>query len=323
MARQRVQSALAPLDLGGVRTISIRERKNLVRRSQFAHAVDPDCSVREFLAALPALLAAGELREAAARAAASIRGGRPVVAALGGHVIKVGLAPLIIDLMERRMLQGIVMNGATAIHDYEIALIGETSEDVQENIADGSFGMARETAAAFAEASAAGAGGRGLGRALGEHILAGGHAHAEASVLAAAARLGLPCTVHVAMGTDIIHMHPQLDGAAMGAATHVDFRILAALVAGMEGGTWINVGSAVVLPEVFLKVVNIARNLGHRLAGLTAINFDMMSHYRTSQNVLKRPVERGISILGHHEINIPLFRIALLGAVQEGARTGP
>ncbi len=308
-----------PLDLARVRKIPIRERRNLVSHARFARCADPRGSFRDFFASLPGLLAAEALRAAVAHTAASVRGGRRVIAALGGHVVKVGVAPLLIDLMERGILHGVVLSGATAIHDYEVALIGETSEDVGSNIADGSFGMAHETAAAANAAAREGAAGTGLGRALGTRILAGGHPWAHHSLLAAAARLDLPATVHVAMGTDIVHMHPEIDGAAMGEATHIDFRILAAVACELEGGVWMNIGSAVVLPEVFLKVVNIARNLGHALAGLVAIDFDMQRHYRTSRNVLERPVARGFSILGHHEINLPLFRMALLGALEEGA----
>ncbi|NRA74984.1 MAG: hypothetical protein HRU16_03505, partial [Planctomycetes bacterium] len=211
------------------------------------------------------------------------------------------------------------MNGATAIHDLELALIGETSEDVEQNIADGSFGMSQETAEAFRESAEEGARGVGLGAALGNWIQSTDSPHVELSMLAAAHRLEIPATVHVAIGTDIVHMHPGVAGASMGEATSIDFRILAAVVKELQNGCWLNIGSAVVMPEVFLKVVNIARNMGESLDGITAINFDMLPHYRTSKNVLERPVQRGISLIGHHEINLPLFRLAVLQKIHTRA----
>ncbi len=310
-------SGVEPLNLAGLSSIPIAQRKNLVTRGAFATVADPQGSIRELLASFPEILAGSEFRAAVRSTVNSVKRGNPVVFAMGGHVVKVGMAPLLIDLMERGVIHALVMNGATAIHDYEIALIGETSEDVGANIQDGSFGMARETAAAFAQAAALSTRGVGLGRALGELINAGDqdagdHPHADVSLLAAAARLGIPTTVHVAMGTDVVHMHPEMDGAELGRSTHLDFCTLAAIAQQLAGGTWVNIGSAVILPEVFLKVISMARNLGYPLKGLTAINFDMLSHYRTSVNVLSRPVERGISILGHHELMLPLFRVALL-----------
>ena len=332
-----MEPRLQPLDLSAVRSRPIAERHNLVSHTRFARPVEPDATFSRWFDSLPRLLAVEELRAAVECTLRSHRGGHPVVVALGGHVVKVGLNPLLIDLMERGVIDALVMHGATAIHDYEIALIGETSEDVAAGLDDGSFGMSHETAVAFAAAASRGAEGSGqgigqgigLGRALGERILsepANGvpaHPHARLSLLAAAARLGLPATVHVAMGTDIVHMHPEIDGATLGSATHCDFRLLAALALELDRGTWINMGSAVVLPEVFLKVVNIARNLGRPLAGMTAIDFDLQHHYRTSRNVLERPVQRGISILGHHEINIPLFRLALIAALESEREGSP
>ncbi|MFN0057044.1 MAG: hypothetical protein ACKVX7_01180 [Planctomycetota bacterium] len=312
---------IEPLDLRRVRSIPIAERRNKVRVREFAGVPGPHCTTEELLASLPRLLAADELRAAAECTARTIERGAPVVLALGGHVVKAGLAPVIIDLMERGCVSALAMNGATAIHDYEIGLIGETSEDVTANIADGRFGMARETAVAYAAAATrAAAAGRGLGEALGAQILAAGHPDfLRHSLLAAATRLEIPATVHVALGTDVVHMHPEMDGAALGAASLYDFRLLAGIATRLAGGVWMNLGSAVVLPEIFLKVVNLARNVGYPLRELTAINFDMLQHYRTSVNVLRRPVERGISITGHHEINIPLFRVALLLELKRAA----
>ena len=301
-----------PVDLDQVKPIPIGQRRNIVHRDQFRPPCDPAGSIEDLFDSLPDILAASDLKAAAAAVADSLESGAPVVAALGAHVVKVGMGPLIIDLMERGVLSAIAMNGATVIHDLELALIGETSEDVEQNIADGSFGMSAETASAFRESGLEGARGGGLGAALGHWIQSVESPHAELSMLAAAQRLGIPATVHVAFGTDIVHMHPEVAGAAMGEATSIDFRILAAVVKDLENGCWLNIGSAVMMPEVFLKVVNIARNMGKSLDGITAINFDMLSHYRTSKNVLERPVHRGISLIGHHEINLPLFRLAVL-----------
>ena len=301
-----------PLDLDQVKPIPIGQRRNLVHRDQFRPLCDPAGSIEDLFDSLPDILAARELKNAAEAVSASVESGAQVVAALGGHVVKVGMGPLIIDLMERGVISAIAMNGATAIHDLELALIGETSEDVEQNIADGSFGMSQETAEAFRESAEQGARGVGLGAALGNWIQSTDSPHVELSMLAAAHRLEIPATVHVAIGTDIVHMHPGVAGASMGEATSIDFRILAAVVKELQNGCWLNIGSAVVMPEVFLKVVNIARNMGESLDGITAINFDMLPHYRTSKNVLERPVQRGISLIGHHEINLPLFRLAVL-----------
>ena len=301
-----------PLDLDQVKPIPIGQRRNLVHRDQFRPLCDPAGSIEDLFDSLPDILAARELKNAAEAVSASVESGAQVVAALGGHVVKVGMGPLIIDLMERGVISAIAMNGATAIHDLELALIGETSEDVEQNIADGSFGMSQETAEAFRESAEQGARGVGLGAALGNWIQSTNSPHVELSMLAAAHRLEIPATVHVAIGTDIVHMHPGVAGASMGEATSIDFRILAAVVKELQNGCWLNIGSAVVMPEVFLKVVNIARNMGESLDGITAINFDMLPHYRTSKNVLERPVQRGISLIGHHEINLPLFRLAVL-----------
>ncbi|MCA8960621.1 MAG: hypothetical protein KDC38_08920 [Planctomycetes bacterium] len=302
-----------PFDLSRIRPIPIAQRKNKVRREEFGSLADVDASIGEFIDSLPRILAADELRHAAQWTAESVARGAPVFVAMGGHVVKVGLAPVVNDLMRRGIVRALVFNGSTAIHDSEIAMIGQTSEHVEVNVADGSFGMAHETAALFAAAlERARREGTGLGGALGREIVEQQLPFPGDSMLAEAARLGIPVTVHVGIGTDVIHMHPEIHGDALGAATHHDFLLLAALVTELDHGTWINIGSAVVLPEVFLKAVNMARNVGHSLEGITAINFDMLQHYRTSVNVLRRPVARGISLTGHHEINVPLFRIALL-----------
>ncbi|HVY62840.1 MAG TPA: hypothetical protein VHF22_14380 [Planctomycetota bacterium] len=312
----------APLDLSRTHPYPIAERENLVDIAKFGRPVEPGASASEFLSSLPAFLGAESLRELAAAIARSRRAERPVVFAMGAHVVKVGCGPLVIDLIERGIVTAVAVNGAFAIHDYEIALLGATSEDVGDTIRDGSFGFARETGEAYARAAKRGLEtGKGLGRALGEEILgdpgtgAKPLPNAKLSVVAACAKKGIPCCVHVAMGTDTVHMHPGASGADLGGASHLDFRLLGAVACDLEGGVWANVGSAVVLPEVFLKLVSIARNLGNKLDDVTSANLDMIAHYRTSANVLARPVRRGISILGHHEILIPLLRLAILDAL--------
>jgi hypothetical protein len=249
---------------------------------------------------------------------------------MGAHVVKAGCGPLVIDLIERGIVTAVAVNGAFAIHDYEIALVGATSERVDVTIRDGSFGWARETGEALARAARrAVETGQGLGRAFGLEVLEGPAEappaargplpNAAASVLAACARARIPCGVFVAVGTDTVHMHPAISGADLGAASHLDFRIMAGVASDLEGGVWANIGSAVILPEVFLKVVSIARNLGNALDDVTAANLDMLSHYRASANVISRPVKRGISLLGQHEILLPLLRVAILDRLEKTA----
>jgi hypothetical protein len=301
-----------PLDLSSTRAHPIGARANKCEVDRFRAPAAADASVEELLASFPDFLGARSLRELAQCIAASHVGGRHVVVALGGHGVKVGCGPLFIDLIERGIVTALAVNGAFVIHDYEIALQGATSEYVDETIRDGSFGWAQETADAFARACARGAReGIGLGRAMAletEKLPQARH-----SVLAACARLEIPITVHVAIGTDTVHMHPALSGADLGESSHIDFRIAARIATELEGGVWLNVGSAVVMPEVFLKLVSIARNLGHPLEDVVAANLDMQRHYRTDANVIGRPVSRGIEVLGHHEINLPLLRHAILG----------
>jgi hypothetical protein len=276
----------------------------------------PGGSLAQFVAGLPRVLAADDLRAAADAMIRARRAGRPVIMGMGAHVIKVGLSPLIVDALERGALTGLAFNGACMIHDVEMALAGRTSEDVAEALADGSFGTARQTGE-FINSAVAARAEAGLGRAVGEALLAAAPANLELSLLAACARLDLPVSVHVAVGADIIHMHPSFDGAATGLASHHDFRLLVAQVGDLKGGVFMNVGSAVVLPEVFLKALSAARNLGHPAKDFTTINLDMIRHYRPQTNVVCRPVltgGRGISITGHHEINFPL----LLAMVREG-----
>jgi hypothetical protein len=275
-------------------------------------------SFAAFFAALPDILAVKTLRAVAKAVADAHRKGRPVIIGIGAHVIKVGLAPIVADLMDRGIVTAVAMNGAGIIHDFELALMGHTSEEVDAEIDDGRFGMAEETGRILNEAIQQGAQrGQGLGEAVGRYI----HRSADqfpnraTSILATGARLGIPVTVHVAVGTDIIHMHPSADGAAIGATSLLDFRRLAAVVASMEGGVYLNVGSAVILPEVFLKALSLGRNLGHPLADITTVNMDFLSHYRPQTNVVRRPTQkggRGYSLTGHHEIMLPLLAAAVM-----------
>jgi hypothetical protein len=306
-------SRVTPLNLEGIKTYSILEREHLVSRDEFAVPVDPDASLDEFLDSLPGYLAVNRLRELAEAIALARAGGKRVLMGIGGHVIKVGLGPLLADLVERGAITDLVLNGAAAIHDCEIALIGKTSENVAETIVDGSFGMVAETAEVFARVFQRGAeGDRGLGRALAEELAGGAYPCRDQSLVYRAARAGAELTVHVAIGTDTVHAVPGADGAAIGAATHTDFRRLAAIVADLSGGVYLNVGSAVLLPEVFLKSVAVARNLGHAVNEVTSANLDMLQHYRPTRNVLERPVARGLALTGHHEIMVPLLRAEIL-----------
>jgi len=310
-----------PLDLRRLRMKSRAERAHKVALSALGQATPPGCSFAKWFASLPAFLGAEELRATVAAIVAARRAGRPVVLAFGGHVVKTGCAPLIIDLIERGIVTALASNGSGAIHDLELAETGATSEEVADTIRDGSFGMVRETCARMSQAAERGARGGGLGRALGEVLLESQAPHKELSLFATAARVGIPATVHVAVGTDTVHVDPGLDGAALGRATLADFHKVCAVVAdlgartaGGAGGVWLNVGSAGGLPEVFLKAVSVARNLGHSLEGMHTANFDMLRHYRPTQNVVGRPVAPGFghTVIGQHEILLPLLRQAVV-----------
>jgi hypothetical protein len=310
----------SPADLSKLRLYSIHEREHISQIDAFAKTPAAGASFAEWAASLPGFLGVNRLRAAVDAIVAARRADRPVVFAMGGHVVKVGCGPIIIDLMRRGIVTSIACHGATAIHDFEIALIGATSEDVGGNIRDGRFGMVRETAEFFAvaakEATRHGAGyGQTIGRLIAERKLPS----ARLSMLSIAAELGVPATVHVAIGADTVHMPAEVDGAALGAATMTDFRILCGIVERMgassgPGSVWCNIGSAVLLPEVFLKAVSVARNLGANLDELVTVNLDQLRHYRPAQNVLTRPVApgRGYDISGHHEILLPLLRQLLI-----------
>jgi len=313
-----------PFDLSRVSTRSLEGRESIVAVSRFG--VVPDVGddgaidVGALLDSLPDFLAARNLRALSSHIARAHRGGRGVAVAMGGHVVKTGCAPTIIDLMRRGIVTSLHMAGSTAIHDWEIAQAGQTSEDVAAGLGGGAYGMSDETGRAFAEAAARSrSDGVGFGRALGLGLLESNAPHAEVSMLAEAARRKLPCTVHVAVGTDTVHMHPQTVGADTGAATQLDFQIACTVVSRLDHGVWLNIGSAVIMPEVFLKAVTVARNTGHPVDDLTTANFDMLRHYRPLTNVVKRPPARGWDFAGHHEIMVPLLRAAILHALAQPA----
>ncbi len=304
-----------PVDLSRIRTEPLAQRPSLVRIEQAASRTGPGASASQLVDSLPDLLAARDFRELIDAIAHAHRDGRPVCLALGAHVIKCGLSTLVIDLMERGVITALVTNGACAVHDYELAAVGKTSEDVAARLPDGSFGAAADTAHALNEAALNGAE-KGFGRALGELILAKKLPHAQSSLYAAAAQLGLPATVHVAIGTDVVHMHPVTDASALGRATLTDFRLLVSVVSDLEGGVYLNFGSAVVLPEVFLKALSAARNLGAEVKNFVTADFDMIKHYRPMENVVRRPGGRGLSFTGHHEIMLPLLRQAIIDRLE-------
>ncbi len=304
-----------PFDLAGLKTYSLDSRVSKVFAEDLGKPVSPDATVGEWLEALPNQLAGKWIKRAATVLATAAEAKATVVAAIGGHVIKTGCGPYLIRLMEEGVIGAVAMNGATAIHDYELALAGKTSEDVGACLLAGTFGMAREVADAYSHAAREGAKGGGLGRAFGDLLVdqanRGLLSQPKASVLLAARRLGLPLTIHVAMGTDIVHMHPQVGGADLGEASLLDFRRLCSVVASMKNGVWWNIGSAVIMPEVFLKAVSVVRNFGHDISGLIAINLDKEAKYRSMVNVLQRPASEGIELTGHHEILLPLLYPAI------------
>lgn len=297
----------------------IRERRHKVSLASFGRPCRKGESFRRFLLSLPDILAATEFREVVGAVVRARRRSRHVVLCMGGHVIKCGLSRVVIDLMRRGVVTAVAMNGAAAIHDFEIALIGRTSEDVQRGLDDGTFGMARETGEMMNEALAVGAAeDLGAGWAIGRAVIERRLPHRDASVLARAVRLRMPATVHIAIGTDIIHQHPGADGAATGKATMDDFRIFTEVVADLADGVILNFGSAVIMPEVFLKALTVARNAGGGPRRFTAAVFDMARQYRPMENIARRPVARGgrgYYICGHHEIMLPLLARAVVEAL--------
>lgn len=306
-----------PLDLEKLKVYSIKERKNIVNLNQFVTLIPPSKQFKAFFESMPRLLGARDLNMVISSIINAHKMGCNVVMAIGAHVIKCGLAPIIIDLMERGIVTCVAMNGSVAIHDYEISLIGGTSEDVAKGLEDGSFGMAKETAEAFQAASATGNNNKiGLGKAIGQKIIDDNNKYSKYSILSAGARLNLPVTVHVAIGTDTLYMHPNVSGSDLGGASHVDFKILSSIVASLENGVWLNIGSAVIMPEVFLKALTVARNLGHKVEDFITVNMDMIRHYRPETNVIKRPAKQGYTIIGHHEIMLPLLYMGIMSRLE-------
>jgi hypothetical protein len=310
------------LDVQRARTYPLGGRPSKVATSALGGSLEAGLRFSEWLDRLPDILAAADVRFAARTIAAARLANRGVALGMGAHAIKVGLTPLLVDLMERGVLTSVALNGAGIIHDFELAAAGKTSEDVGPGLDRGAFGMARETGGTLNRVIRdAAADGLGLGEAIGRHIEAERYPHRALSVLAAGARLGVPVTVHVAIGTDIIHMHPSADGAAIGATTLRDFHRFAEVVAGLAGGVYVNLGSAVVLPEVFVKALNLARNLGHPVRPLYTVDLDFLRHYRPGVNVVARPTARGgrgIHITGHHELMFPLLAGAVLEELARG-----
>ncbi len=316
---------IRPLELGRVRTYPLKSRPSKVSIQDFAKPAGPKLPVRDWLKTLPRILAGSDFRAVVAALERAREKHKPIIWGLGGHVIKVGLGPVLIDLLKRGYLTAAALNGAALIHDFEVALVGATSEDVPAGLGRGRFGMAEETGRYINDAIKSGdERGIGIGEAVGAFLNRyRGARFRKWSMVGAAYQRAVPVTVHQAIGTDIIHNHPALDARALGAASHRDFLLLAALVRRLEGGgVYLNVGSAVVLPEVFLKCVNLAANLGHRLRGITTVNMDFIQHYRPSQNVVLRPIaaaggskgrqtSHGYALTGHHELMVPLLAASL------------
>ncbi|HEX8846155.1 MAG TPA: hypothetical protein VF791_16000 [Pyrinomonadaceae bacterium] len=309
---------IRPLDLDGVHTYPLATRPSKVTVKDFASPVSEPSTLRDFLNSLPNILAVQSLRALSRRIKIARELGKPVIWGIGGHVVKTGMSPVIIDLMKRGYVSAIAANGSVLVHDAEIALVGSTSEDVDASLGEGAFGAADETGKLLNAAAREGARAAvGLGEALGRALVERNPAHCDYSLLCAAYQRRVPFTAHVTIGADIAHFHPSADGAALGETTHTDFRLLAEMVRRMDGGgVYLNVGSAVVLPEIFLKAVTLVRNLGHPLSDMTTANLDFIQSYRPLTNVVRRPVAdgagRGYSITGHHELIIPLLAAQLI-----------
>ncbi|HXX56489.1 MAG TPA: hypothetical protein VEI96_00645 [Thermodesulfovibrionales bacterium] len=305
-----------PVSLKKIKTYPLCSRRSRVEIESAALPHESGGSFRAFLEGLPSFLAASDLKAVIRAVVRARKNDRPVLLGMGAHPIKVGLSPVIIDLMKRGIITGISTNGACIIHDFELSLSGRTSEDVATELCTGRFGMAKETGRELNAAIRRGVSkGYGIGRSVGEYIFKSKNRFRDKSIFSEGFRLGLPLTVHVALGTDIIHMHPQADGAMIGEGSLTDFRLLASIVSDLEGGVFMNLGSAVILPEVFLKALTIARNLGNRVEEITTVNMDFIQHYRPRENVLRRPTlkkGRSYALTGHHEIMLPLLAAGII-----------
>ena len=319
---------IKPLDFDGVSTYPLQERKSKVNAGMFGKPMDGSENILGFISKLPHILAGDSLRTLIRAILYARASNRPIIWGVGGHVIKVGLGPVINDLLQSGLVTGIAMNGSAAIHDFEVALCGATSEEVEEQITGGRFGMARETAEYMNAAVDSGAADHiGMGEALGRFLTQNSKLrtqYSSMSVLVEAYSRKIPVTVHVALGTDIIHAHPQASGQNLGDVSYRDFRLFCSMARELDGGgVYLNIGSAVVLPEVFLKAVSVVRNLGHSLEEFTTANLDFIQHYRPTQNVLKRPTQhsgQAIALTGHHEIMLPLIAAALKASLNGHAQ---
>lgn len=311
-----IKKEYKPVTLKKIKTYPLSCRNSKVKVASSASPCKKGGSFKTFMHSLPSILAASDLKEVVLAIVKARRNNRPVVLGMGAHAIKVGLSPIITDLLNRGIITAIATNGACIVHDFELSLAGATSEDVAAEICSGSFGMARETGKDLNLAINKGVKkGHGIGRAVGEYISKSKNRFKAKSIFAEGFRLGIPVTVHVALGTDIIHMHPEADGALIGEGSLRDFRLFSAVVSDLEGGVYINLGSAVILPEVFLKALTIARNLGNKVEDFTTVNMDFFQHYRPRENVLKRPTlknGRAYALTGHHEIMLPLLAAAVI-----------
>ena len=313
-----VYKDLQPIDLTAVKTYELASRPSKVTVADFARPPGENDTVAEFLVKLPNILAVQSMKELAARLARARSLGKPIIWGIGGHVIKTGLAPILIDLMERGFVTAVAVNGSVLVHDTEIALVGSTSEDVDASLGQGDFGAAKETGEILNRAACRGRDdGIGLGEAMGREVSESQPANADKSILCDAYERKIPVTAHLAIGADIGHFHSSCDGAALGETTHRDFRLMCSLVREIDGGgVYLNYGSAVILPEIFLKAVTVVRNLGGELTDITTANFDFIQGYRPSANVVRRPTAdgagRGFAITGHHELTMPLFAAMLI-----------
>ena len=305
-----------PISLDEVKSYPLKKRPSKIKVDDFGDAWQPGGSMNRWLESLPKILAGNDFTEIVDRFVRAAASGKTIILAMGAHAIKVGLNPIILDLMNRQILSSIAMNGAGIIHDAEVAMVGCTSEDVAEQIGTGKFGMAEETGKLLNAAISEGAKqGLGIGRSVGAMLIRENFPYNRYSLLARAFELDIPVTVHVAIGTDIIHFHPNADGASIGKASHLDFRIFARLVSTLEEGVFINLGSAVILPEVFLKALTLVRNLGYQARDFTTVNMDFIRHYRPMTNVVHRPTldgGKGYNLVGHHEIMFPLLAAAVI-----------
>ncbi|MEW6215239.1 MAG: hypothetical protein AB1478_08600 [Nitrospirota bacterium] len=305
-----------PVSLKSVKTYSLAKRKSKVSLDAFAIPPAKGDTFKIFIDKLPDILAANDFRAVVKAIVKARQDSRPVILGMGAHPIKVGLSPVIIDLMKNGIITAIATNGACIIHDFELSFIGHTSEDVEKELCEGTFGMAQQTGRYLNRAIKEGVKkGYGIGRSVGELIHRGRFRFKGKSIFASAYELDIPATVHIAVGTDIIHMHPDANGPSIGEGSLRDFRLFTSVVSDLEGGVYINFGSAVIMPEVFLKALTVARNLGNTVETITTVNMDFIQHYRPRENVLRRPTMKkgaAYALTGHHEIMFPLLTAAII-----------